>query len=302
MDQRRERRDPPREPRFGGRALRRVLWALAAIAVVGRAGPVPAAAPPEPAGRPALAAGACPVPDRRAVGAQDVAIAIDTSRSTADASGSDVNANGRVGAMVASRETDPGDSLLAAEIAAIRFLLDAAAGLDVRFSIVTFSGSYRPTPPRRLKHLVFDSEAVIRSELTHDLEVLRRVLHQVLARESDGYTNFAAGMKRSIQTLTDGPAPARPARRRVLFISDSATPVGIGGDEDVDRLDPRMQDAAYAALDAGIAFNTFAIGHAARSDPPHALSRIAGATGGRFHQASDPADLACQLIASLAPR
>jgi len=244
---------------------------------------------------------ACEAPDRAVVGALDVAIAIDTSRSTADPSGSDVNANGRVGARVASRETDPGDSLLAAQIAAVRSLLGASAGLDVRFAIVTFSGSYQPTPPRRLKHIVLDSEARIRSGLTRDLEALERVLGEVLARQSNGYTSFSAGMKRSIQTLTADAAATRAARRRVLFISDSPTPLGIRGNENVDRFDLRMQDAAYAALGAGISFSTFAIGPAARSEPPHALSRIAGATGGRFHQASDPTALACQLITSLAP-
>lgn len=274
---------------------------MLAIVIAGCAGPSPAPAPLEPEGTATPAAAMCVAPGREAIGALDVAIAIDTSRSTADASGSDVNANGRVGKRVASRQTDPGDSLLAAQIAAVDALLGTAAGLDVRFAIVTFSGSYQPTPGQKLKHIVLDSQAAIRSELTGDIEALQQTLRQVLAQEGTGYTDFTAGMKRSIQTLAGGPAPSRSARRRVLFISDSATPILIGGDENLRRLDQRMKEAAVAALGAGIAFDTFGIGTASESEPPHVLSRIAGATGGRFHAVPDPAALPCRLVTALLP-
>jgi TetR/AcrR family transcriptional repressor of nem operon len=177
-------------------------------------------------------------------------------------------------------------------------LLRATAGLDVRLAIVSFSGRYQPTPGQKLKHIVHDSEAVIRSDLSDDIGALQRALRQVLAREGNRDTHFTAGMKRSIETLSAARAPSRSARKGVFFISDSATPIVIGGDENLRRLDQRMQEAAYAALDARIAFDTFAAGSASESEPPDVLSRIAGATGGTFHAVPDPVDLSCRLIAS----
>jgi Mg-chelatase subunit ChlD len=281
-----------------------VLLALTALVVavmMGCESASPEAAAPSSTRPTTVDASACQPPDGNTVGALDVAIAVDTSRSTADPSGIDVNANGLVGERVASRWTDPGDSLLAAQIAGITSLVREARGLDVRFSIVSFSGSYTPAPRRSPMYIVSRSEAKIRSGLTGDTEALEGTLQQLLASGSNGQTSFRAGMQRSVQALsTESPSP-RDARRKVLLISDSSTPIRLEKNEALRRLDHSMKRVASWAIAAGIPIDTFAIGPAARVAPPHTLSRIAGATGGRFRAVTDPKLLACHLIASLAP-
>jgi hypothetical protein len=244
----------------------------------------------------------CRPPAAETIGSVDAAFAIDTSRSTVNPSGFDVNGNGRVGDLELSEMTDPGDSLLAAEIAGIRSLLLETAELDVRFSIVTFSGSYDPTPRQRTKHIVRDCDAAVRSKLTDDVGALEDALERVLGRGSTGYTDFAAGMRQAVRTLADEPPPTRSSRRFVLFISDSTTPILIGGNERILRLDPLMEEVAREAIDSRIVFNTFGLGEAAGAAPPHTLSRIATATGGTYRAVEDPTKLACHLLDSLAIR
>ena len=242
----------------------------------------------------------CRLPGAETIGSVDVAIAIDTSRSTAGPSGLDINGNGRVGEFELSSTTDPGDSWLAVEVAGIRSLLRDAAELDVRFSIVTFSGSYDPTPQHPPKHLVRDCDAAVRSELTGNIGALEGSLERVLERGSAGYTNFAAGMRQAVRTLADEPPSPRATRRFVLFISDSTNPIRIGGDERIRRLDPVMAEVARKAIRDRIVFNTFGIGAVTGATLPHILSRIATATGGRYRAVEDPANLGCHLLNSLA--
>ena len=67
----------------------------------------------------------------------DVILVLDTSRSTIDPTGADINGNGivgkpylgRIGSIFDVGSTDPGDSILAAEVAAARQLL---RGFDPR--------------------------------------------------------------------------------------------------------------------------------------------------------------------------
>jgi len=251
-------------------------------------------------GPPARAVAGCQPPAVDAVGTVDVAIVIDTSRSTADPSGSDIDTDGLTGHLELSAMTDPGDSLLAAEVAGIRSLLRNTAEFDVRFSIVTFSGLMDPTPPYPLKHIVRDGDAAVRSELTDDVGALEAALHAVLGRGSSGYTHFAAGMRRATRTLSGTPPSRRSARRLVLFISDSTHPILIGGNERIQFRDPLMYEVANDAIDARIVFDTFGLGRAADSPPPHALSRIATATGGTYRAVEDPTMLHCHLLNSLA--
>ena len=89
----------------------------------------------------------------------------------------------------------------------------------------------------------------------------------------------------------------------VFLLSDSATPLVLGADPlnqprlhaGMKRSEPRMKLAALRALDAEAPVHTFALGEATSSDVPHALTRIAGATGGRFSAVEDPSRLHCHL-------
>ena len=95
----------------------------------------------------------------------DVVIVIDTSRSTVDASGADINGNGvigrqrlgRLGSVFEMGSTDPGDSILAAEVAAAFQLLRGLDPRSTRVGVVAFAGEppgqsggifrRRPPPP-----------------------------------------------------------------------------------------------------------------------------------------------------------
>ena len=241
----------------------------------------------------------CGAPAPEAFGTLDVSIAIDTSRSTAGPTGSDINGNGQVGAFEHSVYTDPGDSLLAAEVAAVRALLRSTADSDVRYSLVTFAGDFVPPQHNLPKRLVLKVDAVIQSELTRDTAALEAQLDRILEQGSAGATNFSAGMRLVDQTLSGTPPAERPARKRALFISDDPNPLIIAMDRAYRRLDHLMGEAAKKAIHAKIRFNTFGIGEAAETTSPHMLSAIAGATGGTFFAVEDPMALQCALIDSL---
>lgn len=199
--------------------------------------------------------------------------------------------------------SDPGDSLLSAEVAGVKSLLRSAAGSDVRFSIVTFSGLTAYPLQEPPTHIVLRGEAVIQSELTGDAESLKAALERVLERGSAGNTNFAAGMRQASRTLMEASQPSPAQRRVVLFISDSPSPLQIGPNTPnmlVLRRDPMIARAAVKAIDSGIVFHTFGLGKAAATQPPHMLSRIAGATGGDYHAVGDATGLHCHLLQSLA--
>ena len=78
----------------------------------------------------------------------DVMIVIDTSRSTIDMTGADINGNGvvgtphlgTVGSMFSLGSTDSGDSILAAEIAAARQVVRGLDPRTTRLGLVTFAG------------------------------------------------------------------------------------------------------------------------------------------------------------------
>src|SRR5262245_3524963 len=70
--------------------------------------------------------------------AADVVIAIDRSGSTRTPTGLDLDGNGIVGELARSEYTDRGDSLLAAELIAVRRLIGVARLGGMRFAIVSY--------------------------------------------------------------------------------------------------------------------------------------------------------------------
>jgi hypothetical protein len=254
----------------------------------------------------------CSSLDLSAIGPLDVAIAIDASRSTVDPTGADINQNGRVGTPQMGTvglvfdvgSTDPGDSYLAAQVAAARSLIRAAAGPQARFSIISYCGfspgARQMSSPRRNSPRC-DSPATAFSSLTIDINELEAALDGVLKVGGSGSTDFTAGMNAAIEVLSATYTTTPPSRRLVLFLSDSPLPVVFGDGKELRRYDPGMKDAASRAIEVGIVFNTFGLGEAAASVPPFALSQIASATGGVYRSVSDPLTLHCDLARSLLP-
>ena len=240
----------------------------------------------------------------------DVAIAIDTSGSTADPSGADIDGDGAVGELRGGEMTDRADSLLAAQVAGIKSLVADGGLLDLRFSIVSFSGKDRFDDPVSAERF---PDAILRTELTSDSRELEASLDRVLKSGSRGTSNFAAAMRRSLESLDVGwgRAPADGRRRVVFLLADSPTPILPGptqyiyrtpeGDPHgpVVRTDPHMAVAAKRAIRAHVVINTFGLGEAADADPPHILSRVAGATGGRYRAVKDPTVLHCKPMSAL---
>ena len=243
-----------------------------------------------------LDAGSCQVqPDT--IGVLDVAIAIDRSSSTRRPSGTDADGDGLVGTFERSRYTDPDDSLLALQVAAAKTLLRETANSEVRYAIVSFAGTNRVPSTRRPRRLVLPGDADVQVELTDDVERLDAALGRVLERGSAGNTDFAAGMRTAVQSLT-GEA-GRESRKLVLFLSDGTFPIVVEPDRKNAIVDPVMEDVARDAIRAQIRFNTFGLGTASAAKPPHTLSHMAGATGGHFTPVEDPERLHCLMLSAL---
>lgn len=236
-----------------------------------------------------------------ALGPLDVAIAIDTSLSTRQPTGFDVDGDGSIGTLEQSVYTDRGDSRLSAQIAALKPLLRNAADSDIRFAIITYSGpSIAPSrrPPRRI---VSNRDGMIRSDLTNDIVPLESVLDEVLNRGSRGSTNFYAGMRRANRSLIESEDTERSSRKLVLFMSDSPEPVNLDVDGSIKNLDERMKSAALQARRHQIVFNTFGLSEESAMWRNRPLGQIAGATGGTYHVVEDPLQLYCHLANSLVP-
>jgi hypothetical protein len=242
----------------------------------------------------------------------DVAIAIDTSGSTADPSGSDIDGDGIVGEFRDGVMTDRADSLLAAQVAGIKSVVADSGLRDLRVSIVSFSGKDRFDDPASAERF---PDAILRGALTSDTRELEIALDRVLEGGSRGTSNFAAAMRRSLEALGVGwsRAPDDGRRRVVLLLADSPAPVLPGptqylyrtpeGDPHgpIVRTDPHMAVAARRAIRSQVVFKTFGLGEAADADPPHMLSLVAGATGGRYRAVKDPTELHCNLMSALMP-
>ena len=239
----------------------------------------------------------------------DVMIAIDVSDSTNSASGADVNGNGVVGVNPRQEllppgtypddvlSTDPGDSVLAAEIAAARALLEGLDARRVRVGILTFAGEMDPKSGERAHSE--QQDAWLELPLGGDLERARALLPGILSRGTRGATDFAAGIRLAITELAglDGArSPGRRgARKVILFLTDGIPtfPIGSGGSCDPGDIEAAV-NAARLARAAGITINTYAIGPAALTSPV-AATEVARATNGTYTPVRRPADIVTAL-------
>jgi hypothetical protein len=235
----------------------------------------------------------------------DVVLVLDTSGSTADATGVDVNGNGVVGAGglrgLFRMGADPGDSILAAEVAAAVRLLDRFDPRNVRASIVTFSGA----PPDAAGYgggIVIPvggggplPPAITQTPLTSDFAAVRRSLEHVLEWGPFGSTHMAAGMDQAtIELLGLRGALSEPdpnTQKVVIFLTDGMPSLPTG----IESYDVRAcLRAADRARRAGITVHTFAIGPEALSGPI-APVEMAQRTGGTFTPVRNPADIVSMI-------
>jgi len=126
----------------------------------------------------------------------DIMFVIDTSDSTAAPSGADVDGDGKVGSRrggewfsifgrtLALGNTDRGDSILAAEVAAVETMVNQLDPRTTRVGVVTFSGDFDPGYP----------DAFTRVPLTSDFDKVGRGLQEVLDDGPNGMTNMRSGV------------------------------------------------------------------------------------------------------------
>jgi len=243
----------------------------------------------------------------------DVIIALDISGSTVHPAGVDVDGDGHTGvarspdrrSQTATAQipgsTDPGDSILAAEIAAAdRLVASLEHGGRVRVGVVSFSGDMNPDNGRRRRY--DQQDAWLEVPLTSDFTAVRARLPAMLARGPYGGTNFAAGLRLAITELADlegaRSAPRPNARKVVLFLTDGVPtfPVAAGSVSDPGDVDAALA-AARLARQADITVHTYGIGPSAL-DNPRAVGEIARITQGTFLPVRNPGDIVSFLQAA----
>jgi hypothetical protein len=220
----------------------------------------------------------------------DVIVIIDTSTSTAAPSGADVDGDGElgdsripgIGRLLALSSSDPGDSVLAAEIAAARTLLDQLDPHSTRVGVVAFAGdSHEATPDAR-----------VAVPLSADYAQVEAALDALLAAGPRGRTNIQAAVLLATRELTGGAAarsqPRPQARKVALLMTDGqATLPDASSRRRCGRL---AIEAAEQAAGLGIRIDAFAVGHEA-ADEPWVPRELASATGGVFTPVVQPGDL-----------
>ena len=224
----------------------------------------------------------------------DVVFVIDTSGSTSAPSGADVNGNGITGASRVGPfwNTDAGDSILAAEVAAVRLFVENLDPRSTRVALVSFAGEAgggtglfggEPVPP-----------AITEVPLTRDYDEVQQALDRVLERGPLGSTHMAAGVDQAtveLLGLRGGLSePNRRSQKIVLFLTDGQPTLPYDAMYKADNARAVFR-AADRARRAGIHFHTFGIGEEAL-DGPVAIVELAKRTKGIFTPVRQPGDLA----------
>jgi hypothetical protein len=239
----------------------------------------------------------------------DVMLTIDVSYSTRFPSGIDVDGDDEIGfnphvELVEPGRypddvvcTDPGDTVLAAEVHAAKLLLEALTGGPTRVGIITFSGEADPETGRRVRY--DQQDAKVEVALTNEYDRVDRVLSAVLERGPHGATNFAAAIRLSVTELVGlagaKSTPRAGAKRLVLFLTDGepSFPYGRGAESDPEDTEAAIS-AARLAHKAGVTINTYALGRNALARPV-AVTEIARITVGSYTPVRNPGEIVAFL-------
>lgn len=231
----------------------------------------------------------------------DAILVIDTSASTADSSGADVDQDGITSGGGPGGQRDEGDSILAAEVASARELLDDVDPRGTRLGVVSFSG-FEPKKRDELpgvRHYQAHKSARTEAPLTHNLEAVDQALGRILASGSEGMTHMAAALDRAVVELSGGRGALSThdltAEKAVIFLTDGIPTLPFSGS--TSRNEAAVIRAAERAAAAGVRVYAFAIG-ARALERPLAAVEMARRTGGVFTPVRDPRHLS-EAIQSL---
>ena len=226
----------------------------------------------------------------------DVMLVIDTSDSTRAASGSDVNENGVVGEdrlLGIFPTTDAGDSILAAEVAAARRVLQSFDARNTRVGLVTFSGA--PLLPPGTFVVGGSVAAPLRSPSSRSRPSTGscdKALDHVQARGPEGLTNMTEGVRMAVRELKGfrgGVSQADPDSEKVVLFFTDGQPT-LPYDNSPQQNVRSVLRAADQARRAHVTIHSFALGPEAL-DGPIAAVEMARVSRGRFTPVRKPGDL-----------
>ena len=214
----------------------------------------------------------------------DVMIVVDTSGSTAEASGSDVDGDGKLGKR-SRREreawrnfnprflsSDSGDTVLAAELLAARRLAERMGPGHARIGLISFSGN-----------------AQLEAALGTDRETLDRAFDDLDSAFGSGATNTAAALRLATRALLLArPPDAEPRRQSILILSDGPPTVPEGEAEEA------TYQAAIEAADLGIRIYSFALG-LGELQPDDVFVEMAVVSGGGHVRLENPGEVVHEL-------
>lgn len=224
----------------------------------------------------------------------DIMFVIDASESTSAPSGADIDGDGKIGHRQGEQflsvlgkilplpNTDHGDSVLAAEVAAVKILLDQLDPRTTRVGVVAFSGDHDTLTP----------DAYTQVPLTSHYEKVGRGLDEILSIGPNGMTNMVSavdlgtvellGLRSAYSERREG------ARRIMLFLTDGRPTLPL--------LNSTIHNARMAIAKAvraaklGIRIDTYAIGKDALREPV-VVVEIARVTRGVFTPILQPKNL-----------
>lgn len=230
--------------------------------------------------------------------ANDLVLAIDVSDSVLLPSGWDVDGDGPGGRSnpwwseayasdpvlaTRTREGDLDDSILMAEIAAARALLDRLDLTRDRVALVAFSDTAEVLTPLGSSRAALDAAL---DALPRDLKRWGRGTNY-----GDAITAAQLALGDEPEALARGEDAARAGRRRaILFLSDGEPTLPVGRDM------PRQHAlwSAGAAAAASIRIHAFALGESARPGLD-VFAELAERTGGRFERLERAGDAIARL-------
>jgi hypothetical protein len=226
----------------------------------------------------------------------DIMFVIDQSESTSSPSGADVNGDGEVdertcgnvppmlglfGSIVGACRSSK-DSILAAELLAVRTLLKQLDPRTTQVGVVAFSGDGDP----------LTADAYVASPLTTEYEKVERALEEIEDLGPQGRTNMQAGVQvATLELIGSQSAYSKPqegAAKIMLFLSDGMPTLPL--EQSMHQNRRLAIEAATKAAKFNIRIDTYGIGPEALSQPV-VVVEMARVSDGIFTPVMQPRDL-----------
>jgi hypothetical protein len=226
----------------------------------------------------------------------DIMFVVDQSESTSTPSGADINGDGKVddrtcdgvppmlglfGSIVGACRSSK-DSILSAELLAIRTLLQQLDPRTTQVGVVAFSGDGDP----------LTADAFVSSPLTTDYAKVEKALDELADLGPQGRTNMQAGVQvATLELIGSQSAYSKPqegAAKIMLFLSDGMPTLPL--EQSMHQNRRLAIEAASKASKFGIRIDTYGIGAEALSQPV-VVVEMARVTDGIFTPVLQPRDL-----------